>query len=146
MEDLGDDFGLLHLMFYDDNSFGSNVQGFGENLGGTMMYASVKIDFSVTDQGQPGNSDNPEIITESVLNNYPNPFMGSTTISFSIGETVTNGSIEIFNMKGQKVKEFSINGQEAVVWDATSQASGVYLYKMKANGRYTSTKKMILLK
>jgi len=145
IQDLGNNFGLLHLMFYDDNSFGSFVQGFGENIGGTMMYASIKIDFTQTNQG-PVSSDNPEIVTESVLNNYPNPFMGSTTISFSIGETVTDGSIEIFNMKGQKVKEFSIDGKDSVVWDATSQASGVYLYKMKANGRYTSTKKMILLK
>ena len=36
-------------------------------------------------------------------------------------------------------------------WDGRDEAgnavsSGIYMYKMKAGGRYTSTKKMILLK
>lgn len=79
--------------------------------------------------------------------NYPNPFKENTTISFSLSEDVANGTIEIFNLKGQLVKEFSVNNNKTeVTWDASNQASGIYFYKMKADGKYTSVKKMILLK
>ena len=80
--------------------------------------------------------------------NYPNPFSSTTTISFNLNNKNTvNAEIEIFNLKGQLVKSFAlVNGQTSVEWNATSQASGIYFYKMKTDGKYTSTKKMILLK
>ncbi len=46
IEDIGNGFGRLHLFFLDDNSYGSSIQGHGENLGGTMIYTSIDIDFS----------------------------------------------------------------------------------------------------
>jgi len=80
-------------------------------------------------------------------NNYPNPFNETTKINFSLDENVANGTIEIFNIKGQLVKELSINDDKtSVEWNAINQASGIYFYKMKTDGKYTSTKKMILLK
>ncbi len=94
-------------------------------------------------------------------NNYPNPFNPSgagrspvTNIAFSIKEA-GNVSIEIFNTKGQKIKtlinEDITAGDHTIVWNGkddngNSVSSGVYLYKMRSDGRYTSTKKMILLK
>ncbi|MBT7468980.1 MAG: T9SS type A sorting domain-containing protein, partial [Candidatus Cloacimonetes bacterium] len=68
--------------------------------------------------------------------------------SFNLNNKNTvNAEIEIFNLKGQLVKSFAlVNGQTSVEWNATSQASGIYFYKMKTDGKYTSTKKMILLK
>ncbi len=81
-----------------------------------------------------------------LLQNYPNPFKKNTIISFSLGKGVTEGIIEIFNLKGQLVKEFSINNDEPEInWDAYQQASGIYFYKMTA-GKFSSTKKMLLLK
>ena len=85
--------------------------------------------------------------------NYPNPFNPTTEISFSLkkGEFV---AIDIYNVKGEKVKTLVNDNLEAgyyiIIWDSTdnnntSVTSGVYFYKMKA-GRYTSTKKMILMK
>ena len=96
----------------------------------------------------PVDANNNVIIPDvAALNNCPNPFNRSTTINFSLSEDVNVGTIEIFNIKGQLVKEFSINNDDTSVnWDASNQASGIYFYKMKAGGRYTSTKKMILLK
>ena len=88
------------------------------------------------------------------LNNYPNPFNPSTKISFSI-PVKEKVSIEVFNALGQKVSvlvdEEMTLGSHSIIWDGTDDrgntvASGIYLYKMKAGGRYTSTKKMILLK
>ena len=88
------------------------------------------------------------------VKNYPNPFNPETTISFSLAKdakTCQPWMIEIFNLKGQKVKQFSdIRGQTSVVWDGTDDnnkpvSSGIYFYKLKA-GDYQKVRKMILLK
>ena len=64
-------------------------------------------------------------------------------------------TIEVFNVKGQKVttlvNEYQEAGAQSVEWNGVDEnnksvSSGVYFYKMKAGGRYTSTRKMILLK
>jgi flagellar hook assembly protein FlgD len=63
-------------------------------------------------------------------------------------------SIDIYNIKGQKVRnlvndEYSA-GHHSVVWDGTDDAgrsvgSGVFLYRIVAD-EFTATKKMILIK
>ena len=92
-----------------------------------------------------------------LLNNYPNPFNPETNIAFSIKEAGYT-TLEVYNMKGQLVKtlvnEVKESGNYTVTWNGTnnsnrSVSSGVYFYKMVSegnSGRYTSTKKMILLK
>ena len=90
---------------------------------------------------------------EITLGNYPNPFNPTTTISFSIPEAA-NTTIEIYNIRGQKVKTL-LNAhldadQHEVTWQGTDDngknvTSGIYFYKLNS-GRYTATKKMILLK
>ncbi|NQV18707.1 MAG: M28 family peptidase [Armatimonadetes bacterium] len=96
----------------------------------------------------------PIVKNESICN-YPNPFNPSTEIRFQVsdfsGEKVV---LEIFNLKGQKVKTL-INGQlsagqHSFVWNGKddsikSVSSGVYFYKLKA-GSFEQTKKMILMK
>ena len=65
-----------------------------------------------------------------------------------------NVSIEVYNIKGQKVKtlinEHRTVGDYFIVWDGSNSnnnkvSSGIYFYKMKSSN-YTSTKKMILMK
>jgi len=46
---------------------------------------------------------------EYQLANHPNPFNPTTTIYFEITNSDENNSIEIYNIKGQKVKSFPIN-------------------------------------
>ncbi len=85
--------------------------------------------------------------------NYPNPFNPETTISFNL-DRAEYVSLEIYNIIGQKVKTL-VNGprnagNHSVVWRGTNDdnhpvSSGIYLYKLKS-GKYSSTKKMILLK
>ncbi|RLC53723.1 MAG: hypothetical protein DRH79_02830 [Candidatus Cloacimonadota bacterium] len=101
-----------------------------------------------------GISDNSIIPVATSLNgNFPNPFNPSTTITYSLSNE-TNVNIEIYNMKGQKVRTLKNEEQTAgdynVVWNgkddsSKSTASGVYFYKMQA-GNYQQTKKMILMK
>lgn len=87
-----------------------------------------------------------------LIGNYPNPFNPSTTISFNLkSEPGNDASIEIFNLKGQNIRQYSIlNNQTSVNWDGkdnfgNSVSSGLYFYKLKA-GNFSDTKKMILMK
>jgi hypothetical protein len=83
--------------------------------------------------------------------NYPNPFNPSTTMGLAL-PVASEWTLTIYNVSGQKVKEFS-GASEAgfvpVVWDASNVASGMYFYKLNAvsqEGVFSATKKMLLLK
>ena len=84
----------------------------------------------------------------NLAQNSPNPFNPSTKIDFSIAQD-SNVILEVFNMKGQKVatlkNEIMTSGKHTVVWNADSNASGIYFYKL-TSGKKTETKKMLLLK
>ncbi len=85
--------------------------------------------------------------------NYPNPFNPETNITFDI-QCDSKVKLEIYNIKGQKVKTLIDSrlsaGNHSAIWNGTnssnkSVASGVYFYKLKSDGKEL-TKKMILLK
>jgi hypothetical protein len=84
----------------------------------------------------------------SLEQNYPNPFNPSTKISFEIPskETVT---LKIFNVLGQEVTTLINNeldaGKYTLDFNASSLASGMYIYQITA-GNFHATKKMTLLK
>jgi hypothetical protein len=100
------------------------------------------------------NDDNAQIPVATSLNgNYPNPFNPETTISFSLKEPAMV-SIQIFNVQGKLVNtlvnEERTAGNYTVIWNGKDSggrnvASGVYYYRMRA-GKYSSTRKMIMLK
>ena len=109
--------------------------------------------FKVTAPNGTGNSNDVNVVTTELVGNYPNPFNPETRISFLTKE---NGpvSIDIYNIKGQRVRSLLNENREAgvhnVVWNGKDDkgknvASGVFFYRMKS-GQYTSTKKMILMK
>jgi len=81
---------------------------------------------------------------------YPNPFSGSTYISFAIPR---GGLVDlvIFNMLGQKIRQFQSHyttlGQHQVVWDGHDEvgqraAAGVYFIVMKA-GSFSKAVKVV---
>lgn len=98
---------------------------------------------------------------EIFLTNYPNPFNPETKITFSLLEDGIV-QLDIYNIKGQKVKNLSpslchpaVAGrgeiQYSVVWDGTDQnndpvSSGIYMYQLKVNGKTEAVKKCLLLK
>jgi len=93
------------------------------------------------------------ISTDLKLTNYPNPFNPSTTISFDLTTgSAENTELVILNLKGQKVKQFSIfNNQSSITWDGTdtrnqSVSSGIYFYILSVNGHNFASKKCLLLK
>jgi hypothetical protein len=84
---------------------------------------------------------------------YPNPFNPTTNIGFSLAEA-SAVSIQIFNQKGQIVRNLLAEtrpaGEHSVVWNGTddsgqSLSSGIYYFRMQS-GKYSSTRKMILMK
>ncbi len=99
-----------------------------------------------------------EIISGKIelLGNYPNPFNPTTTISFSVPQTSLFVTLEIYNLKGQKVKILYTSpsrGLEtrSVIWDGTNEndqlvSSGIYFYKLKVGNDFSETKRMLLLK
>nr|MBC8382838.1 T9SS type A sorting domain-containing protein [Candidatus Cloacimonadota bacterium] len=91
----------------------------------------------------------PEENTLTLLKNFPNPFSAETTISFYMPAS-QKATIEIYNIKGQKVKILPIvstsqGHQVSVVWDGTDQhersiANGIYFYVLKAGNKQTIKK------
>lgn len=80
--------------------------------------------------------------------NYPNPFNPSTSIRYSL-PAASEVRIEVFNMLGQRVMLLDSGlksaGSHMVNVDASSMASGMYLYRLSAAGTVI-TKKMMLIK
>ncbi len=94
-----------------------------------------------------------EYFENSVSWNYPNPFTNSTTISFSIPHReAKNEEIKIYNLKGQLVKQVSIdNHQSSIEWDGKDKngkelLNGIYLYQLVNDNKIIDTKKMLLLR
>jgi hypothetical protein len=84
----------------------------------------------------------------SLDQNYPNPFNPSTTINYSIPEA-GNVEMKVYDILGNEVatlvNEAKAPGIYSAVFDASSLASGIYIYKLKTNN-FLQTKKMILMK
>jgi hypothetical protein len=81
--------------------------------------------------------------------NYPNPFNPSTMIEFSLPEDVKNVKLTIYNSLGERVAELVNASLEAgryrYQWDASTIATGMYIYELRTN-KFVSVKKMILMK
>ncbi len=80
--------------------------------------------------------------------NYPNPFNPSTTIEFSIPKE-SFVTLKVYDLLGREVaslvnKELQA-GSYKTQFNASNLASGVYLYRLNANG-FVQTKKLMLMK
>ena len=103
-----------------------------------------------------GSSVDEEItITNFKLSNYPNPFNPVTTICYDLPVNVANPVIEIFNIKGERIRELKIENVKCkinfIAWNGKDNyhnqvSSGVYLYRIKTDDRVSMSKKMLLLR
>ena len=88
-------------------------------------------------------------ISFALLQNYPNPFNPSTLIAFQL-PAADHVSLEVLNVLGEKVAtlvdEIRTEGLHEVRFDASSFASGVYLYRLKTARGLVDIKKMILIR
>ncbi|MDP8226470.1 MAG: FlgD immunoglobulin-like domain containing protein, partial [Candidatus Celaenobacter polaris] len=86
-----------------------------------------------------------------VRQNAPNPFKGSTSISYSLPKNSENAVITIYNVKGDVVKEFTLDSAEGeIVWNGFDQnnkavASGVYFYRLHGDS-ISQTRSMVFMR
>jgi FlgD Ig-like domain len=98
-----------------------------------------------------GTGNAPPITALTVLQNHPNPFTGTTELSIGL-PAPSDVSVEVFDVAGRKVGEVAVK-QAAAGWqtvpfaarDSEGQAlaSGVYFYRVHANGT-TVARKMVI--
>ncbi len=92
----------------------------------------------------------------ALAQNFPNPFNPSTTIQFSIPESVglVKVRLDVFNLRGQLVKTLVDRSMEAgdyrVQWEGADNSgkhvsSGVYFYRLRTPD-FKATRKMVILK
>jgi hypothetical protein len=124
-----------------------NVKG-----GATYVYKIYAVDFNGNRQEFGSITVNvvAEIPNKYVLyQNYPNPFNPGTEIRFDLPKS-GNVKLEIFNSLGEKVAVLYDGFMEAgygkvVRWNANGFPSGVYYYRLTADG-FVDVKKMVLMK
>jgi len=89
----------------------------------------------------------------ALLGSSPNPFNAETHLSFLL-EGNQEASLEIYNIKGEKIREFKITpdspGRYDVVWDGRDKegvcvSTGTYLVRLR-QGENETTGKCLLLK
>jgi hypothetical protein len=93
------------------------------------------------------------VVTDFALEqNYPNPFNPTTSIPYQLKERA-KVTLDIYNTLGQKVATVvdavQERGNYAVNFNAASLASGMYFYRLTAQGAsqtFVQTRKMMLLK
>ncbi|MEA2096569.1 MAG: endonuclease [Candidatus Cloacimonadota bacterium] len=103
-----------------------------------------------------------EYLTENIYNlsSYPNPFSqnsAGTQINFNIPKNSQNVQLEIYNIKGQKVKQLVSSsasqlsaGQHTIFWDGTDMKSckvktGIYFINLQIDREIAVIKKCLVI-
>ena len=80
--------------------------------------------------------------------NYPNPFNPTTTIEYSLPKQ-SQVKLDVFNTLGEQVRSLVDEevpaGKHVVKFNASGLSSGVYLYRLQADG-FVRSRKLILMK
>jgi len=146
IHDLGDGWGEIYILYFDDNDYGSFIQNLGLNTGGYITYTSIKIHFEDV-------AIDPVQTNPVSLINYPNPFFASTTINFTAKKPYKHASVSVYNVRGQLVNTLEVNAGEQptqgyATWNGkdlngNDVANGIYLYKVEIDGVATVQKMML---
>jgi len=87
--------------------------------------------------------------TYELFQNFPNPFNPKTIITYEVPK-LSDIKLVIYNILGETVKTVVNAKQQAstyiVAVNLSALASGVYFYRLFANGNVIDTKKLVLLK
>ena len=138
----GDMFDINNWIFSGVDAF----EGFSSNSAATKPMPIGTFEPKIVTSNDDESIETPSTI---VLNqNYPNPFNPQTTISYSITKAgVVN--LKVYNILGHEISTLVNRTQSAgthsVTFDATNLPSGVYLYRLDAEG-FSSYRKMMLIK
>ncbi len=107
------------------------------------------VPFKLRTSDYVSNEDHVLPVNLSLEANYPNPFRGRTSFRVASAKAVSQASIQIYNVKGQKIAETPMQelrqGVNSIVWQApVDLPAGVYFYRLK--DQPDSLRRMLLLK
>jgi len=118
------------------------------------LILSKEDKYARLEQLQNEQDNNAQTIPKKLFSqNYPNPFNPSTTIQYGLAKD-THVKINIYNIKGQKVKTLINENKQAgvhkIIWDGKDHkqknvSSGIYFYHIQTN-HGTVTRKMLMMK
>ena len=131
------------------------------DLAGNPRVSGDMIDMGPYEWQYPDAIDNNEIyaLNQDIIV-YPNPIIpgkmrdGRARIEW-LGDIGDGGSIEIFNIKGQRVRELKMENRNRKIntayWDLKDNegsrvSSGIYFIRMKGEGEYKAQRKITLMK
>ncbi len=116
---------------------------------GTTIYPSFAAGGIKIRQATPVEDANAEIPKQfSLGQNFPNPFNPNTQIVFSLKQS-DHIRLDVYDVAGHCLITLAEGrysfGEHVVIWDAGSQPSGVYFYRLTTNSGVL-TRKMLLIK
>ena len=122
-----------------------------EILVGTLAYGLFVLDATEVDIMPPtrtSTTPGTELPAGSaLLTNYPNPFVGETSLQFRTEKPAQHVRLEMFDVLGRRVAivtdQVYGSGMHQVRWNGTAMPSGVYFVRMEANGRQVGVQKMV---
>jgi len=84
----------------------------------------------------------------SLEQNIPNPFNNTTTIGYVLPQRLANAQIVITDNNGKMMKQINISGsgKGTVNVDAGKLSSGAYNYSLYIDGKFITSKQMVLTK
>ena len=112
------------------------------------LVAKKSVDTAIAETAAP-----PQPQDVTLEQNYPNPFNGETAIRFALLEAA-DVELEVFNLAGQRVTTLLHDrrtaGAHTLYWNGRDGegnvlASGVYVYRLQAEGR-KETRKLLLMR
>ena len=145
---------------WDQNTIEGNIPlNLASNSNVTFFYNMVENIISMDIQTAVDDENIQPSIDDIQLDVYPNPFSSQTTIQFTTENTEKNTEIEIYNIKGQKVKSLEcINHVDAkatqslhtITWNGTDESnkpvsSGIYFINLHY-GKDNLIKKAVLMR
>ncbi|MBM3435960.1 MAG: T9SS type A sorting domain-containing protein, partial [Bacteroidetes bacterium] len=131
------------LVYQTDNEPGLAVRGdqdpYTDNTIRIMKVAKADVEVGVKENNMP-------VYDYDVLQNYPNPASGMTTVKVNIRQA-SEVSLSVINIMGQKVLEVAPRtmhkGMNEITFDVSDLANGTYFYVVTA-GDASVSKKMLV--
>jgi hypothetical protein len=124
-----------------------------QSFSGVQIQAEQYLDYNITlHPGSAADDQETPALSTTLINCYPNPFVEQTTLRYQLkqkGEV----SLEIYNLKGQRVRNLISSSQNAgnheTIWNGRNDngdrvGNGVYFCRMRA-GEHLSTKRLLKL-
>ncbi|HRH47600.1 MAG TPA: tail fiber domain-containing protein [Panacibacter sp.] len=83
----------------------------------------------------------------ALIQNAPNPFSSTTTISYNLSQPFAKAQIIITNGSGKQLKQFTLSQNYGTInLDASSFSSGTYYYTLYIDGKQYETRKMSIIR